>query len=101
MKSTWIFRPPATPPESLMNLAAARTPLTDPWNNPGRAALSTSAITAIRMVSGVTPISLAAGCSCCDRAAATAGNSAPTSPSATTSTTNRRPVTGPPSISVP
>ena len=79
-----------------MYLAAARTPSTEPWNNPGRAALSTSAITAIRMVSGVTPISLAAGCSCCDRAAAAAGNSAPTSPSAATSTTKRGPVTVPP-----
>ena len=51
MKSTWTLRPPARPPLALTNLANALTPSTDPWNSPGRAALSTSAITAMRIVS--------------------------------------------------
>ena len=45
--------------------------------------------------------SLAAACSCCDRAAAAAGNRAPTSPSVAVSTTKRRPVTAPPRSSAP
>jgi hypothetical protein len=97
MKSTWTLRP-ARPPLSLTNLANARTPFTEPWNSPGRAALSTSAITAMRMVSAVTPISPVAGCCCCGRAPAVVGTSAPTSPSATTSTTQRGPFTVPPLI---
>ncbi len=96
MKSTCTLRPPATPPLALTNLANALTPSTDPWNRPGRAALSTSAITAMRIVSAVTPISPVAGCCCCGRALAVVGASAPTSPIATTNTTQRGPFTVPP-----
>src|SRR5262249_56879844 len=79
---------------------AARTPFTDPWNSPGRAALSTSAITAIRIVSAVTPTSLAA-CPCCGLAPTdVAGIRAPTSPSAATISTHRLPFTATPLVAV-
>ena len=57
MKSTWTLRP-ASLPWPFWYFAKACTPLTIPWNRPGRAGLSTSAITAILIVSAVTPISL-------------------------------------------
>ena len=58
MKSTWIFRPPI-PPVALMYLPAACVPSTMPWSTPGTIGLSTSVTTAIRIVVGLTPTSVA------------------------------------------
>src|SRR4029450_10954527 len=57
MKSTCTLRP-ASLPWPFWYLANACTPLTTAWDAPGRTGVSTSAITAIRIVSAVTPISL-------------------------------------------
>ena len=62
MKSTCTLRPPM-PPLALMYFAAPRTESTADWNSPGANGLSTSATTAMRMVSAVTPTSVAFGAS--------------------------------------
>ena len=58
MKSTTSLRP-AMPPCALMYLAKPWTPATEPANRPGSTGTSTSATTAIRIVVGVTPTSVA------------------------------------------
>ncbi len=58
MKSTTTLRP-ASPPWALVYFAQPFTPSTEPWNRPGDSGVSTSATTAMRIVVGVTPTSLA------------------------------------------
>ena len=60
MKSTWSCRP-AMPPSALIIFTAPRTLSTELWNRPGDRGVSTSAISAMRMVHAVTPISVATG----------------------------------------
>src|SRR5438552_387785 len=99
MKSTCTLRP-ARPPRPLMNFANALTPLTTPWNRPGRTGLSTSAITAMRIVSLLTPTSEScSGWDCRGAATAPDGTSAAVpAASATMSTTQRVRLTGPPVV---
>ncbi len=59
MKSTFSLRP-ATPPLAFTDFTAALTPSTVPWKRPGLSGLSTSATTAMRISSAVTPMSLSA-----------------------------------------
>src|SRR6266540_2875844 len=103
MKSTSTLRP-ASLPWPLMYFAKACTPLTMPWNRPGRAGLSTSAITAILIVSAVTPISLSGeppGWFCRGSAPAAAGSTAQPIPTATATNAHRLRFTVPPSARFP
>ena len=58
MKSTWILRPPM-PPLALAYFPYPFTPSTMPCSTPGTIGLSTSSTTAMRIVVGVIPTSLA------------------------------------------
>src|SRR5262249_7153198 len=100
MKSTSTLRP-ASLPCPFWYLANARTPLTMPWNRPGRTALSTSAITAIRIVLAVIPMSLSGDSACWGAALADAGSSPVPRPKTTARTAHRLRFTSPPSATVP
>src|SRR5262245_22198254 len=103
MKSPCTLRP-ANWPWPFWYFAKARTPLTTPWNAPGRTGLSTSAITAIRIVSAVTPISLSGeppGWLCAGAELAEAGITAQPIPTATATRAHRLRFTAPPSPRLP
>ena len=68
MKSTCTLRP-ASPPWALMYLPQPWTASAAGLKSPGASGVLTSAITAIRIVVGVTPTSVALGCSFVDWAA--------------------------------